>query len=175
MKLGVALRRFLMPAPVVSLVCFARFRARVSPRAEVELSPGLKLGRGSQIASFCKLKATLGRLEIGNDTSIATGCFLAGNTGGLLIGDDVLIGPNCTIVSGRYVYDDMSRPIRLQGNRSTGTRIGNNVLLGAGVVVLDGADIGDGVIVTPNSVVSGRVEANTVVQGNPARVVFRRR
>jgi len=175
MKLGVAIRRFLTPAPVVSFVCFVRFRARVSPRAEVELSPSLKLGRGCQIASFCKLKAALGPLEIGHDTHLATGCFLAANEGGLFIGNDVLIGPNCTIVSNRYIYDDISKPIRLQGHRSTGTRIGNNVLLGAGVVVLDGAEIGDGVIVTPNSVVSGRIECNTVVQGNPARVVFRRR
>jgi hypothetical protein len=35
--------------------------------------------------------------------------------------------------------------------------------------------IGDGAIVTPNSVVSGRVAENTVVQGNPARPIFTRR
>ena len=175
MRLGVAIRRFLVPAPVVSLLCYLRFRARVSPRAEVELGPNLRIGRASQIASFCKLKASDGRLEIGANTDIATGCFLAANAGGLKIGDDVLIGPNCTIVSNTYVYDDISRPTREQGLRSIGTRIGNNVMLGAGVVVLDGSEIGHGVIVTPNSVVSGKVPPNTIVQGNPARVIFRRR
>ena len=45
----------------------------------------------------------------------------------------------------------------------------------ATVVVLDGAAIGDGAIVAPNSVVSTRLPANTIAQGNPARVIFTRR
>jgi acetyltransferase-like isoleucine patch superfamily enzyme len=174
-KLRVLLRRFLVPAPVVTALCWARFKARVSPRAEVELSPLLKLGRGVNVASFCKIKASAGPLEIGRNTSIATGCFLAGGSGGLIIGDDVLIGPNCVILTSKYVFDDISRPIRLQGQRSLGTRIANNVFLGAGTVVLDGSEVGEGVIVAPNSVVGGRIPANTIIQGNPARVVFRRR
>ena len=175
MKPGVLLRRFLLPAPVVSIICYFRFKARVSPRAEVELSPNLTLGKGTQVASFCKVKASEGRLDIGSNTHIATGCFLAGMKGGLTIGDNVLVGPNCTILSNKYSFDDISRPIHEQGHTSAGTRIADNVLLGAGVVVLDGADIGDGVIVAPNSVVSGRIPPNTVILGNPARVVFRRR
>jgi galactoside O-acetyltransferase len=175
MKAIVAARRFLMPAAVVSLLCYVRFRAKVSPRAEIELSPNLKIGNGSQVASFCKLKSSDGPLEIGSNTDIATGCFLAANEGGLRIGNDVLIGPNCTIVSNSYIYDDISRPVREQGKRSIGTRIGNNVMLGAGVVVLDGSQIEDGAIVTPNSVVSGHVQSNSIVQGNPARLIFRRR
>ena len=175
MKLSVLIRRFLVPAPVVSVLCYTRFKARVSPRAEVELSPNLTLGEGTQIASFCKVKASDGRLDIGRNTHIATGSFLAGMSGGLTIGNDVLIGPNCTILSNNYVYDDISRPTRVQGLRSLGTRIADNVLLGAGTVVLDGADIGEGVIVAPNSVVSGRIPPNSVIQGNPARVIFQRR
>ncbi len=42
-------------------------------------------------------------------------------------------------------------------------------------MVLDGAQVGDGVIVAPNSVVSGRIPDNAIVQGNPAKVVFTRR
>ena len=42
-------------------------------------------------------------------------------------------------------------------------------------MVLDGADIGDDVIVSAGSVVSGRIPPNTVVQGNPAKVIFTRR
>jgi acetyltransferase-like isoleucine patch superfamily enzyme len=42
-------------------------------------------------------------------------------------------------------------------------------------MILDGADVGDNAIVTPNSVVAGRVAENTVVQGNPAQVIFTRR
>jgi acetyltransferase-like isoleucine patch superfamily enzyme len=175
MKVGVVLRRFLLPAPVVSLICMVRFKARVSPRAEVDLSKGLVLHEGVQIASFCKVKASDGPVEIGRNTHIATGCFLAGIGRGLVIGSDVLIGPNCTILSNDYYIDDIAVPIRLQGLRSLGTRIANNVMLGAGTVVLDGADIGEGVISAPNSVISGRIPPNTVIRGSPASVVFQRR
>jgi acetyltransferase-like isoleucine patch superfamily enzyme len=174
MKLGVALKRLLLPGPIVSLLCLLRYRARVSPRAEVDLSPLLRLGKGVQISSFCKLKAIHGPLEVGEFTDIGPGCFVTAMQGGLSIGRNVLVGPNCAILSGTYIYDDLHRPLREQGHRSKGTRIGDNVLIGAGSVVLDGSDIGDGVIVSPNSVVSGRLEPNVIVQGNPARRVFRR-
>jgi serine O-acetyltransferase len=53
--------------------------------------------------------------------------------------------------------------------------IGNNVWIGAGACILDGATIGSGVIVTPNSVVSAKVADNAIVQGNPSKVIFLRR
>lgn len=170
-----ALRRFFLPAFVVSLICYVRYRARVSPRAEVEYGPNLLLGKGTQISSYCKLKTSNGKVHIGGGTSIATGCFLGGMPGGLTIGENCLIGPNCTLLTSTYIYDDIARPTAHQGHTSIGTRIGNNVLLGAGTVVLDGSVIEDGVICAPNSVVSGRIPANTLVRGNPARVIFRRR
>ena len=174
MKLGVALRRFLTPGPVVSLLCYFRFGAKVSPRAEIDLSPLLKLGKGVQVSSFSKLKAVDGPLEIGEYTDIGPGCFVTAMKGGLKIGKNVLVGPNCSILSGTYIYDDLSRPLREQGHRSKGTHVGDNVLIGSGSVILDGSDIGDGAIVSPNSVVSGRVAPNAVIQGNPARTIFRR-
>mgnify|MGYP000465056815 CR=1 FL=1 len=51
------------------------------------------------------------------------------------------------------------------------TVIGNDVWLGAGALVLPGAEIGDGVIVGAGAVVGGRVAPYSVVAGNPARVV----
>ena len=42
-------------------------------------------------------------------------------------------------------------------------------------MILDGAQVGDEVIVSAGSVVSGRIPDAVVVAGNPARVVFKRR
>jgi acetyltransferase-like isoleucine patch superfamily enzyme len=42
-------------------------------------------------------------------------------------------------------------------------------------VLLAGAELGDNVIVSGGSVVSGAVPANSVVLGNPAKVIFTRR
>lgn len=50
-------------------------------------------------------------------------------------------------------------------------KIGNNVFLGYGTVVLPGVTIGDNVVVGASSVVSKDVPPNTVVAGVPARII----
>lgn len=170
-KLG----RVLTPSFVVSILGWLRYGAKISPRSEVELNRNLIMGRGCVISSYCKIKAGDGVMRFGDHVEIATHCFLAAGTKGLEIGDYTMVGPLCCIVSSNYTYDRLDIPISLQPGTSKGIRIGKGVWIGAGVMVADGADIGDNVIVTPNSVVSGRVPANTIVQGNPAKVIFERR
>ena len=58
-------RRFLTPSYVTSLAFYLQSRTKVSPRAEVELSPNLKFGRGCTVSSFVKIKSTAGPLSIG--------------------------------------------------------------------------------------------------------------
>jgi acetyltransferase-like isoleucine patch superfamily enzyme len=175
LKLGVIVRRFLLPGWFVSLACAWRFRAQVSPKAEVELSGGLHLGRGVVVGSFTKIKAAGGALNIGPHTRIATGCFLDAQAGGLDIGSGCLIGPNCVLLSSNYKFDQLGVPLEDQGMTSLGTRIGNNVFIGANSVVLDGSDIGEDTIIAPGSVVSGRIPPRVIAGGNPARVIFERR
>lgn len=174
MKASLLIRRFLTPPLVVSFVYWRRYGAKVSPRAEVELTDNLRFGSGCVVSSFTKVKATLGAIRIGNHVQIATQCFLDTGPGGLTIGDHTMIGPLTCIVSVNYSYTSPG-PVALQPKTSKGIRIGNGVWIGAGCTILDGADIGDNVIVTPNSVVSRRIPDNTVVQGNPAEVIFTRR
>lgn len=171
MKLG----RFLVPSSLLSLSALLKWGCRVSPRAEVEWSKNLRLARGVTISSFCKIKTSDGSLSIGTGTQIAPFCFITSHAGGVEIGKDCLIGPSATLAGNSYRYDDLDVPIRLQEQASRGIRVGDNVWIAAGCVVLDGADIGSGTIVTPNSVVSGRVPPNSVLQGNPAKVIFTRR
>lgn len=175
MKIGVLVRRFLVPGWYVTIVSMLRFKAQVSPRAEVELSKNLHLGRGTVVGSFTKIKAADGVLTTGPGTQIATGCFIDAQSGGLKIGSGVLIGANCVIVTGSYKFDRMGVALGEQGFTSRGTRIGNNAFIGSNSVILDGSDIGDDVIVSPGSVVSGKVAPGVVVSGNPARKIFRRR
>ena len=52
--------------------------------------------------------------------------------------------------------------------------VGNDVWIGQNVTILPGTHIGDGAIIGARSVVSGNVEAYTIVAGNPARLVRRR-
>jgi len=164
-----------MPSIGVTLLFWFRSRAMVSPRAEVELSPQLRIGRKTQVSSFTKIKVAGGPLEIGQRCSIATGCFIGSGAGGTYIGDDCLIGANCTIVSSTYRYGALDVPFAKQGHDSKGTVIGNNVLIGSNCVVVDGARIEDNVMIGANSLISGTIPRNSVVQGNPAKVIFTRR
>lgn len=167
------MRRTFTPTFVVQAYYYGRHRALISGKAEVDLTGGTAWGRGCVISAFTKVKIS-GPLELGSRVHIATGCFIDSGKR-LSVGDDVLVGPNCTIVAVNYRFDRLDVPLPEQGLVSKGIRIGHRVWLGAGSVVLDGADIGDDVLVSAGSVVSGSVPPRSIVQGNPAKVIFTRR
>ena len=58
---------------------------------------------------------------------------------------------------------------KLQYNKPI--HLGNNVWLGAGVIVLPGVTIGDNSIVAAGSVVTHSVGSNVIVAGTPAKVL----
>lgn len=171
---GWVLRRFLLPAPLVSLAAWLKWRAKVSPRAEVELSPNLTLGSGTTVSSFAKVKSSQGPLVTGTGCGFASGCFVAPGPGGIQIGNDVICGPNVVIVAMNYRYGTLETPFSQQGVSSVGVRIGSNVWIGANSTILDGTVIGDNSIVVANSLVNRRFPPNVIIQGNPAKVIMRR-
>lgn len=168
-------RRFLLPRFVISVIYALRFGAGVSPRAEVELSPLLSLGKGAKISAFTKIKASDGPMTIGARVSIGTGCFLQASTAGVIIADDSMISPNVSIVGSNYRYDRLDIPMQIQGETSKGITIGKDVWVGVGCSIMDGAAIGDHAIIAPNSVVSSRIPEKAIASGNPAKVIFTRR
>ncbi len=175
MKLAVFVRRFLIPAPLVSLACFFKFGCLVHYRTEVEYSRHLKIGRKTFVGAFTKIKADRGPLTIGENVTIADGCHIESSEAGVTIGDDCLLGPHVSIIGVNYAYDRLDLPFRMQPGKSKGIAIGQNVWIGSGTCILDGSSIGNSVIITPNSVVSAKVPDNAIMQGNPAKVIFVRR
>lgn len=59
----------------------------------------------------------------------------------------------------------------LNNANATPVRVGNNVLIGAKPVVLEGVQIGDNAVVAAGSVVTKDVASGDVVAGVPARVI----
>jgi len=175
MKAGRLIRRFLLPRTLLSGYYLLRFGCRISPRAEVEFNANLRVGKGSEIGSFTKIKAGDGPLAIGRNSFIGTGCFVSAGERGVEIGDDCLISPQVSIISNSYRFTRLDVPIREQGSTSKGVRIGLGVWIGTGARILDGAVIGDGAIITAGTIVSGRVPPLAVFGGNPGTVIFVRR
>jgi acetyltransferase-like isoleucine patch superfamily enzyme len=167
-------RRTVMPMVLVRLYYFWKHQAVISSKAEVDLASSTVWGKGCVISAFTKVKIS-GPFLMGQRCQISTGCFLGAGPAGLTLGDDVLVSPNCAILTGTYVFDRLEVPLQQQGTISKPVRIGHRVWVGSNSVVLAGAEIGDNVIVSAGSVVSGQVPANSIVLGNPAKVIFTRR
>ena len=173
-KMGKLIRRVLTPMIVVRLYYLWKHGAVISAKAEVDLSSSTSWGKGCVISAFTKVKIS-GPFVMGRRVQISTGCFVGAGPAGLTLGDDVLISPSCTILTGTYQFERLDVPLQEQGTISKGVRIGHRVWVGSNSVVLAGSELGDNVIVSAGSVVSGAVPPNSIVLGNPAKVIFTRR
>lgn len=173
-KVRTLARRFLVPQVAVTAYYFLKYRSFVSPKAEVEISPHLTFGPGCTVGSFTKIKATDGPLSFGARSGIATGCFISANEGGVEIGENFICGPNVSIVGSNYLFDRPDVHLEDQGYTSKGIKIGRNVWVGAGTTILDGSVIGANSIVVAGSLVNRRFPPNSILQGNPAKVILRR-
>lgn len=87
------------------------------------------------------------------------------------IGDNVFIGPNVNIYTACHPIEAEPRNTRVQWAEAV--TIGNNVWIGGNATILPGVTIGDNAVVGAGSVVTKNVEADTVVGGNPARLIKR--
>jgi acetyltransferase-like isoleucine patch superfamily enzyme len=110
----------------------------------------------------------------GQKCGFGTGCFIAAGEGGIELGDHVILGPNVSVIASNYRYTLLNEPLEDQGHTSQGIRIGRNVWVGANSVILDGSVIGENSIVVASSLVNRRFPPNSIIQGNPAKVVLKR-
>lgn len=105
-------------------------------------------------------------IKVGNNVFI--------NTRGIDIGHGFLIeiGNNVTIaIDAQIIAHDASTKIFLGYSKVGKVIIGDNVFIGARSVILPNVEIGDNVVVGAGAIVNRSIPANSVVVGNPARVV----
>jgi maltose O-acetyltransferase len=107
-------------------------------------------------------------IRAGRNLHVNGGAFFDGR-GGLTIGSNVLVGPNAVLLSSQHHWSDPSLPIVLQGHRLAPTTIGDDVWIGANVVVTPGVTIANGTVIGAGSVVTGDTAPYTIVAGVPAR------
>jgi acetyltransferase-like isoleucine patch superfamily enzyme len=89
----------------------------------------------------------------------------------------VKIGNKVTITSGVKIltHDGATWLIHNENGvryqRYAPVNIGNNVFIGINSIIMPGVNIGDNVIIAAGSIVTKNVEHNTIVGGNPAKVI----
>ncbi len=84
------------------------------------------------------------------------------------IGDRTQIGPGVQILTADHPRDAAGRASGRECGRPI--RIGRNVWIGGGAIILPGVTIGDDALVGAGSVVTRDVPAGATAMGNPARV-----
>jgi len=149
-----------------------------------KIAPNVKLGEGVKIYDFVNLYGC----EIGDNTKVGTfveiqkgakigrNCKISSHTficEGVTIEDDVFVGHNVTFINDMY-----PRATAEGGGLQTEadwvcvpTLIKKGASIGSSATLLAGITIGEKAIVGAGSVVTKDVPANTIVAGNPARIM----
>lgn len=136
----------------------------VSPFTEIEIGNNAKLSlkRKVRIRSGSKVRVRNdAEVEIGENSSLNNNCTIISHEK-ILIGQDVQLGPNVII----YDHDHDFRAENGLKNlkyKTSPVIIGDNVWIGANVVILRGTKIGDNCVVGAGSVIKGEYPENTTI------------
>ncbi len=159
---------------------------RVEPEAQAyrQIAPDVKLGKGVRIFGFTNLYGC----EIGDDVKIGTfveiqkgarigsRCKISSHTficEGVVLEDEVFVGHNVTFINDLY-HRSTNGDGKLQTEadwKCVPTFVKKGASIGSGATLLCGITVGPRAVIGAGSVVTRDVPADTVVAGNPARVL----
>ncbi len=114
-------------------------------------------------------------IEIGDGSGLGANNHIPNN---IKIGDYVMMGPDIYIVGNaeNHKFERTDIPMSLQGKENVGaTVIENDCWIGARVIMTAGRHVKTGSIVAAGAVLTKNFEEYSIVGGNPARLIRKRR
>jgi acetyltransferase-like isoleucine patch superfamily enzyme len=168
------LERYLVPRWFVSVYCFVKYRTLISPHARVQFSRQISFGKGTVVKPFAVIQTQGGQITIGHDSAISSFNHITTGIKDVIIGHYVRIAPSVTILGGSRNFHRRDMRIMDQGSFHEGVTIGDDVLIGAGAVIMPGCHIGQGVVIGANSVVKMNIPPYSIVAGAPAKIIGHR-
>lgn len=126
------------------------------------------LGRQSVIESFCCINNAVGDIVIGDHTRIGIHNTIIGP---VAIGSHVNLAQGITVTALNHNFEDAEKRIDEQGVSTKQVVIGDDVWIGANVVVLPGVTIGMHCVVAAGAVVTKDVPPHSLVAGVPAKII----
>jgi len=107
------------------------------------------------------------RLHVGVNC-VLNNCLFNTRSGHIYLGNNVKISHNVMILTGEHDYIKKDFPVVAEGKD---IKVGNNVWICAGSIIIGGVTIGNNSIVAAGSVVTKDVALATMVGGNPAKLI----
>ena len=140
--------------------------------ASASESRGILLERLAAVGEGAMIRPPF-HCDYGFNISLGAGVFLNFNCVILdvvevIIGEKTQIGPGVQILTADHPRDAVNRASGLEFGRPI--RIGRNVWIGGGAIILPGVSIGDNALIGAGSVVIRDVPAGVTAVGNPARL-----
>lgn len=132
----------------------------------------ISIGSNFKIWENVVLTVGNGRIKIGSNGLIAVGSIISAGNSTIKIGNGVAIAQQCKIIAYSHHYYE-GKAIN-ESHYEADISIGNNVLIGAGAIILPGVTIADGAIVGAGAVVNKDVDAYSIVGGVPAKFIKKR-
>lgn len=105
-------------------------------------------------------------ITLGKNVFINQGCTFM-DRGGIFIGDDVYIAPKVNIITINHDINPYKRTITY----CKPVYIEDRVWIGLGAIILSGVRVGENSIIAAGAVVTKDVPKNSIVAGNPAKVI----
>lgn len=106
-------------------------------------------------------------IHLGHEVFLNFGCVLL-DVAVIEIGDRTQIGSMVQIVTADHPREPSLRRQGLESGKPI--KIGSNVWIGSGAIILPGVEIGDDAIIGAGAVVSRNIQAGRTAMGNPAKV-----
>lgn len=128
-----------------------------------------RMGRNVTILEGAYLSNVSG-IEVGDNTSIGFEAIMDG-TSPIRIGRWVRMGPRVALITTKHNFERKDILIKEQGNSSGPISIGDDVWLGAAVMIMPNVTVGTGVVIGAGSIVTKDIPEYAIAVGNPARVV----
>lgn len=156
---------------VLNALVFKHGKGSVIRRQSViNVSPINKfyLGENSTIEEYCVIDNGVGDVIIGNETRVGLRNTVIGP---VHIGNHVILAQNIALSGLNHNYEDVSKPIHLQGINTKPIVIEDDAWVGANSVITAGVKIGQHSIIGAGSVVTKSVPPFCIAVGNPARII----
>lgn len=153
--------------------CISYPQGAIFGEAHIEIGSGTMIGPYVTLSAGFAPDQNLGDravVRFGDRVLLGRGSHVVGHSS-IEIGDDVYTGPYVYITDQNHTYGDPEIPVGRQWPANQPVRIGAGSWLGAGAVILPGAQLGRNVVVAAGAVVRGEVPDNAVVAGVPAKVI----